>query len=273
MKLPENCITKILSFTSPQDAFRLSLTMGSTFGSAAESDAVWEAFMPSDYTDIISRSLEFSPPPLTFSIKDLFFHLAHTPLIIDHGTKSFSLEKSSGRKCYMLGARDLNIVWSNDPEYWIFKSLPESRFPEVAELLLVCWLEINGKLSTNLLSRNTLYGAYLVFKVTSQVIGIDSHPMEVSCGISGSDTAYKTHTVFLDHRRRRKNGSRNKMKNLPKARGDGWLEIKIGEYLKLDDDEEDDGHDLEMSFKGVKERHWKAGLIIEGIEIRPERNK
>ncbi|XP_047337357.1 F-box protein PP2-B11-like [Impatiens glandulifera] len=202
-KLPEGCIAHVLSLTTPQDACRLSL-VASAFRSAADSDAVWEAFLPSDYKEIIARGVS-PPPPLT--TKDLFFHLADNPLIIDSGTKSFSLEKRSGLKCYMLAARDLTIVWSDSPMYWRFTSLPESRFPEVAELISVCWLEIHGKLSRKMLSENTLYGAYLVFKWTSEAYGMDHQPVEVSCRISGG--ACKTQTVFLDHTRMRTNNNNN----------------------------------------------------------------
>ncbi|OIT36575.1 f-box protein pp2-b1 [Nicotiana attenuata] len=41
--------------------------------------------------------------------------------------KSFSLEKWSGKKCYMLAARSLKIVWADTPRYWRWISLPESR--------------------------------------------------------------------------------------------------------------------------------------------------
>ncbi|XP_047317028.1 F-box protein PP2-B11-like [Impatiens glandulifera] len=265
-KLPENCIAKVISLTSPEDACRISV-MGSIFRSAADSDSVWEAFMPSGYRDIIARAA--AAPPTSFSsTRDLFFHLADKPLIIDNGTKSFSLEKRTGRKCYMLASRDLSITWSNSPMYWRFRSLPESRFPEVAELIDVCWLEINGKLSTEVLSRNTLYGVYLVFNLTSEAYGMDfDESVEVSCGIMGGAAASETQTVILDRRRRRSSSSSG-VGNEPKVRKDGWLEIKMGEYFSLDG--EDDDGDLVMSLKEVKRLYWKSGLIVEGIEVRPE---
>jgi len=44
--LPEGCIADILSCTTPTDACRLSL-VSKLFHSAAESDALWERFLPS----------------------------------------------------------------------------------------------------------------------------------------------------------------------------------------------------------------------------------
>uniref|UniRef100_A0A0E0EU44 Uncharacterized protein n=1 Tax=Oryza meridionalis TaxID=40149 RepID=A0A0E0EU44_9ORYZ len=41
------------------------------------------------------------------------------------------------------------------------------RFPEIARLLDVCWLEITGKLQLSLLSPATTYAAYLVYSFTT----------------------------------------------------------------------------------------------------------
>ncbi|KAK9183375.1 hypothetical protein WN944_026527 [Citrus x changshan-huyou] len=62
------------------------------------------------------------------STKDLYFHLCHNPIIINNGAMSFSLEKESGKKCYMAGARSLCIAWGDTPKYWKWTSLPQSRY-------------------------------------------------------------------------------------------------------------------------------------------------
>lgn len=49
------------------------------------------------------------------------------------------------------------------------------RFPEVAELVDVCWLEISGKLSLSLLSPGTTYAAYLVFAMADDAYGLECH--------------------------------------------------------------------------------------------------
>lgn len=38
------------------------------------------------------------------------------------------MEKKSGKKCWMLSARKLEIVWVDSPEYWLWISIPDSRF-------------------------------------------------------------------------------------------------------------------------------------------------
>ncbi|XP_062165893.1 F-box protein VBF-like isoform X3 [Alnus glutinosa] len=151
--LPEECIATIISFTSPRDACRASL-VSPIFRSAAGSDLVWERLLPQDYQQIISESV--SPGPSSsaslniLSKKDLYFHLCDTPILIGNGNRSFAIDKLSGKKCYMLGARELSIInigrritsfweWISSAEMPV---LAQSRFSEVARLGLGHWLRI-----------------------------------------------------------------------------------------------------------------------------------
>lgn len=290
--LPEGCIANILSLTSPWDACRLS-AVSSAFRSAAESDAIWERFLPSDYQSIISRSLD-SPSIVCSSKKDLYFRLCDSPILIDGGNKSFSLEKRSGKKCYVLAARELSIVWADTPRYWRWISLPDSRFFEVAELIGVCWLEIRGKINTRTLSPKTKYAAYLLFKSASGSYGFEYHPVEVSVGIAGGESG-ESRVVYLDadqnqrHRFQimpRRAGLFNRTlrhiyrvraavareegnEHYPIQRKDGWMEIELGEFFY----EGGESGELEMNVMEVKGGHWKGGLFIQGIEVRPKDGK
>ncbi|XP_057961061.1 putative F-box protein PP2-B12 [Malania oleifera] len=292
LMLPEGCIADILSLTSPADACRLSL-VSSTFLSAADSDAVWHRFLPSYCHTLISRSCSSSLFADCSSKKELFFRLCDFPLLIDEGTKSFSLERWNGKKCYTLAPRSLSIVWADTPMYWRWISLPESRFPEVAELASVCWLEIYGKISTCLLSPDTKYAAYLVFKQTKSMNGFEYQPVEVSTGITGGESIVRSvYFVPNDGKgrifhviRRRAGRTRSRLlggafdvlrlgasapgelndESFPKARADGWCEVKLGEFFN-----NDGGEELEMSVKGGR---WESGLIIQGIEIRPKEGR
>ncbi|CAK9173806.1 unnamed protein product [Ilex paraguariensis] len=77
--LPEGCISEIIALTSPRDACRAS-AISSAFKLAAESDSVWEKFLPSDYPEIISRSVS----PVVYSTKkELYFLLCDTPILLD----------------------------------------------------------------------------------------------------------------------------------------------------------------------------------------------
>ncbi|KAF5733609.1 hypothetical protein HS088_TW16G00049 [Tripterygium wilfordii] len=271
--LPEDCFVQILSTTTPRDACRASV-VSSTFQSLADADAVWDKFLPSDWQQILYRLVN----PVEYSSKkDLFLRLCN-PQLIDGGRKIFSLEKSTGRKCYVLSARELSITWAHNPRYWTWKQFPESRFPEVAELRTVWWLEINGSINTSLLSPKTVYGAYLILKLAPRAYGLDSLPSEVTVEAG----AFKSQgSVYL----RREDSSKqyieqvyclNRVEALRsrvsegEKRGlwmcqDGWIEVELGSFYN-------DGRigAVKMSLKEVKGNHLKGGLIVGGIEIRPK---
>lgn len=74
----------------------------------------------------------------------------------------------------MLNARVIVIIWGTDPPYWGWASLPESRFSEVSSLNKVWCLDIQGKVAIEILSPNTTYAAYLVFKLAHGSNRLDS---------------------------------------------------------------------------------------------------
>ncbi|KAM7273775.1 hypothetical protein ACFE04_028439 [Oxalis oulophora] len=162
-ELPEGCIAHMVSLTSPREACRLAV-VSPTFKGAAESDAVWSCFFPSDFHSILSRSSSPVEDLSDQSKKKIFFHYAQNHILIDDKKLSFWLDKRSGKKSFMLSAANLAITWGNNNNYWRMKSCIESRFDEVAHLVRVCWFEITGKICTSLLSPSTHYAAFLVFR-------------------------------------------------------------------------------------------------------------
>ena len=67
--LPENCISNIISFTTPRDAC-FAASVSKAFESAVQSDSVWEKFLPPpDYVSLLPKSRVFS------SKKELYFAL------------------------------------------------------------------------------------------------------------------------------------------------------------------------------------------------------
>jgi hypothetical protein len=182
-ELPEGCIAAILSHTTPIDACRFSL-ISKTFCSAADSDAVWNRFLPSDpnfIDSIISHSPSLANIP---SKKDLYLALSDRPIIIDNGKKvfffitvnffiiyyimitfeiffffelivqnsveiqSFQLDRKSGKKCYMLAARSLAIAWGDNDEYWTWITMPDSRLNFYLTFLLVLFYLVNTIISS-----------------------------------------------------------------------------------------------------------------------------
>ncbi|KAF3457649.1 hypothetical protein FNV43_RR02307 [Rhamnella rubrinervis] len=228
--LPEECISHIISFTSPRDACRSSLVCP-LFRSAVDSDAVWGNFLPYDHGQILSKSGLASSMD-SISKKDLFFHLCDHPVVIDNGTMSFAIDKKSGKKCYMIGARRLSIAWGDTPSYWRWRSLPaQSRFLEVAELRFVWWLDIKGRIETNMLSPKTRYAAYFVYKLKERSYGFQEKPVKLRVYFEGEEehqevlghvNGYETSTtsVFLEP-------PQNMLQQF-KERGDGWMEVEMG---------------------------------------------
>ncbi|KAL3516005.1 hypothetical protein ACH5RR_022907 [Cinchona calisaya] len=245
-----------------------------SFRSAAESEVVWERFLPSDYREILERAFV----PLKFSSKkELFFNLCDS-ILLDGGKQSFALEKTSGRKSFTLSARQLSILHGDESNNWSWKSLPESRFSEVAELKTTNRIEIEGKIRTSTLSPNTIYVAYLIIKISDQSFGLYSIPSEISVTI-GENVV--TNTAYVRPKDKKKQqmesllyGHRVQMlemmvnrgdERLPIERKDGWMEIELGEFFISESDQE-----IIMSLTEIKGYQLKGGLMIEGIEIRPK---
>ncbi|KAJ8447814.1 hypothetical protein Cgig2_015177 [Carnegiea gigantea] len=284
-KLPEECVSTILSLSSPRDACRAAAAC-SGLRAAAASDFVWESFLPDDYNEILSRA-DQSLVNKIGSKKDLFLILCNS-LPIDGGNKIFMVERSQGLKSYILSARELKIIWANDPMYWCWKHASCSRFSETAELRTTSWLEIEGNIKTNWLSPNTTYGAYLIFKVSERAYGLDTMPMEVSVQV-GNDPVCRTavhlhqddggpkHQIerLLYSNRiqmlasRVVQGPTGSVPVLPSARDDGWMEIELGRFFSGKPCDHDDDREVKMSLMEIKGHHLKGGLVVEGLEIRP----
>lgn len=54
------------------------------------------------------------------------------------------------------------------------------RFSEVVELRAICWLQIHGKINTEMLSPKTIYGAYLMVKFAGRAYGLDTLQSQIS---------------------------------------------------------------------------------------------
>uniref|UniRef100_A0A1D1Y188 F-box protein At2g02240 n=1 Tax=Anthurium amnicola TaxID=1678845 RepID=A0A1D1Y188_9ARAE len=267
-RMPEDCLSLALSLTTPLDVCRSS-AVSSAFLSAAKSDMVWGRFLPPDCQGILDRS---AVPVMVSSRRELYFRLCDS-ILVDGGEKILWLEKSTGKKCYMLSARTLQIIWGGDNRYWTWVSVPDARFPEVAELLSVCWLEVKACISSRELSPGTRYGAYLVMRLSPSSSGLADPPQEVVISVEGAPSS--TRRVHLQEPQRVSSNSQGGPSSqapqgsdavcVPRERGDGWMELEMGDFFV-----EAGGEELvEVWLRGWQSLHWKSGLIVHGIEFRP----
>uniref|UniRef100_A0A804P1P2 F-box protein PP2-B12 n=1 Tax=Zea mays TaxID=4577 RepID=A0A804P1P2_MAIZE len=155
----------------------------------------------------------------------------------------------TGAKSYMIAARAMAIIWVDTPDYWRWIVREDSR----------------------MLSGDTRYAAYLVFKMADDCFGLDSPLQEasVSVGEGGTSTA---HWIRLQsyHVGDEENGvtEEGAPPRLPHERPDGWMEVELGDWYNHggDDDLVVRASVKEARFGG----NWKKGLIVQGLEIRPK---
>ncbi|XP_019085974.1 PREDICTED: putative F-box protein PP2-B2 [Camelina sativa] len=257
--LPEDCISHIISFTSPRDAC-VAASVSKTFASAVHSDSVWEKFLPPEYLSLVPQS------QVSLSKKELYFTLCHDPLLIEDGKKSFWLEKTSGKRCIMLSPNEMWITWVSSPQYfWRWISIPEARFEGVPELLNVCWFEVRGRISTRYLSPMTRYSVYIVFKTKNGCPGLGDVPVEVEVGLMGQESSQRLIYFVGPSDQRTEREMRDVMK--PEKREDGWMEVELGEFFN-----ETSCDEISATVLENKSPRWKRGLIIQGFEFRPAKS-
>lgn len=277
--LPNDCVFNILTFTSAADTCRSSL-VSSSFRHVAYYDTLWDTFLPDNYLCIVSRS---TIPLEVSSKRDLYFSLTNS-ILIDGGNKSFKLDKSTGKISYILSARELSITLGDNSAHWTWKSLSESRFSQVAILKTIQHLEIEAKIKTNTLSKNTKYGVYLIIKILDSSFGLDSIPSVVSLEVGNlisRNTAYIRTSSNNNIKQIIENlFYKNWMERLrstveisgdgrvPCEGRDGWMEIELGEFFS--DDIGNYASEVKVGLREVNGYHLKSGLIIEGIEVRPK---
>ncbi|PWA24620.1 protein kinase-like domain, Phloem protein 2-like protein [Artemisia annua] len=119
---------------------------------------IWAAKLPKDYKEIfgMSKSPEMYS---TKSNKDLY-DMLNKGILLQQDKVLFSLG-SSGERNEMISARKFSYK-----KRWLhrWRSVPESRFPKVAEVLDVRNLMIEIKLKTPLLSLGVNYKVNLIFR-------------------------------------------------------------------------------------------------------------
>lgn len=274
-ELPENCISHILCFTTPRDVCRLS-AVNRTFSLAGNSDFVWEKMLPTQYPHLLERL----DSPLQFSSKrELYFILCHSNLIDDR-TKKFWIERATGKLCFMLSARDLDICQGDDNHCWHWVSQDDTSFKEIAELLAVCRLDVQGQFDCKLLSSGIAYAVSFRLKLHESPRGTDQFDRGFLLFLRRMYAWVRKPVKFLlttpwgDHQE-----SARYLSNTDAAvekEGyqltpfrhveEGWMEFDAGRFVV---EEEDNPGLIKFCMREWEGGYWKGGLLLGGVKIQP----
>ncbi|KAI3692370.1 hypothetical protein L6452_32184 [Arctium lappa] len=236
--------------------------------------------LPNDYKQIIKLSKDTIKWTTKKELYNLFckgFLISkRNGFLINNGEEWFSIA-NNGKKCPMLPARAI-LVKSE----WKWKRLPSSRFKEVAldcngEFSIIC------KIRSQILSPQTIYACYLVYKITE-------NPSEFMPPMRALDKNYPFHGSLILHTLLRdscfaglwniylltpqirvinpKDGQNthnpmniSEVKDLPQLRNDGWMEVQVWEFCT--------GIITEMISMHLALTRPPPGVIVQGIEFKP----
>ncbi|KAL8166275.1 hypothetical protein V2J09_007774 [Rumex salicifolius] len=172
---------------------------------------------------------------------------------------SFSMDKWSGSKCWMIGARSLCIEHSDSPACWQWTSIPESRSSSARERRAEY---IRGKIQTSTLTSGTNYAAYLVYKMTENAKGLHT-VCKASVFPPGGKAEMRLVYLSLIGALRLP-AIADRLDQGPKLRSNGWQEVKIGEFFTHIGEE-----GRAWFYVDMKDGSRMSGLVIQGIESNP----
>ncbi|GKC03175.1 phloem protein 2-like protein [Tanacetum coccineum] len=207
---------------------------------------------PSELQEIMKRS-QYDVINMT---KQELDKLLSTGVLIDNGEKLFSLCKVNCKKCHMLPAKAV----IPDAKFTKCPSSTMSRFEEVVELPRQPEFSIKCNIETQMLSPDTAYACYLLFKLPEIYMGL-------KCPVEGRDLLKKSNKessiiyliapgpveLYRD-------------KRVPDRREDGWMEVRVWEFVY--NNEIKDNY-IPMELKLACLGGTMSGLIICGVEFRP----
>ncbi|XP_017220607.1 protein PHLOEM PROTEIN 2-LIKE A1-like isoform X1 [Daucus carota subsp. sativus] len=146
----------------------------------------------------------------------------------------------------VLSARNLSIVWGSDGRYWKWERISNpisSEDLEIAELIEVCWLQIDGKYRDQNLAKGVTYGVYFIVKLEENHSITRPVTLKLTCP-SGNTQENKVD-----------------LKQQPKKE---LIGLKVGEFTGSGTNKF-----IRFSFNGREGTSWKTGLTCFGAVIVP----
>ncbi|KAD6453775.1 hypothetical protein E3N88_08481 [Mikania micrantha] len=223
----------------------------------SDSDANWKENLPADYEDIMKWSID----SVQWTTKKEAYSIIRNGFLIDDGQKWFSIDKN-GKKCHMLSATDVCI-----DENIYTMPCPESRFGEAIGCHSGGFI-IRSKIKSQLVSSQTTYASYLVYKLPKNQSGFEA-PLFVNDEDWGTYiylASPQTPVIRPKDEQNTYNPLDKQMKGFPLQRSDGWMEVQIWEFRTAATTTEMSHIRLALITRNINNLR---GLIIQGIEIRP----
>ncbi|GJW56608.1 kinase-like domain, phloem protein 2-like protein [Tanacetum coccineum] len=171
----------------------------------------------------------------------------------------FWLGEVNGKKLLMLSAKAALYKFSNVN---LFTSTPSalSRFEEVIELLPQRVFHINCTIKSQMLSSDTEYVCYLLFKLSENCQGMH-------CPVKVRDVLHQENNeAEFFYFSTPSPVNINDITRVPKQREDGWMEIQVWKFNSACEFKDDS---LSMNMKFASHEATMSGLIICGLEFRP----
>ncbi|GKD81789.1 kinase-like domain, phloem protein 2-like protein, partial [Tanacetum coccineum] len=199
---------------------------------------IWEPKLPKDYKEII----QMSKCPEKYSIikKEDLYNIFSEGILLQQDKVLLSFV-GNGERFEMVSATMFSYI-NSCPHDW--KSLPESRFEAVLDILDISDLNFEVKTRAQFLSPDVIYGVYLVFKFCDSK-NFSSKPMYVNL--------------------RYRNGHKNLHAYFATWRDEQWMMIELHRFLNQNED-------VVFEFLLESFSSYYSGdvaVYVEGIEFRP----
>ncbi|GJX96714.1 kinase-like domain, phloem protein 2-like protein [Tanacetum coccineum] len=178
----------------------------------------------------------------------------------DEGEKLFSLTDVNGKKYLMLPAKAALHDLTNYVKLKPSKLSAESRFQEVFELLPQQVFRINCTIKIHMLSPDTDYACYLVFKLSEQCDGL-------YCPVQVRDLLQrKTEEAGIIYLIPPSPWNIHDFIKIPRQRTDGLMEVEVWKFNSTHDLK---NNCLPMNLRMTSYEGTMSGLIVCGLEFRP----
>ncbi|XP_071719508.1 uncharacterized protein [Rutidosis leptorrhynchoides] len=169
------------------------------------------------------------------------------------------LSEVDGKKHYMFSAEDV-LYDSSNVKLFMFKTSEHPRFRKVIELRAQQVIRLKCKIESQMLSPNTDYTCYLVFKLSEKCRGLQCpvkvrnllqrNNKEIEFLYFRSPTPWNLHDII----------------HVPKQREDEWMEVVV---WKFNSNLDHKNGFVPINLKLISYEGMMAGLVVLGIEFRP----